>query len=36
MRQRPAVAGQVPVHRGGQIGRLRLQSLGRVILVEAS
>ena len=36
MRQRPAVVGQVPAHRGGQIGRLRLQPPGRVILVEAS
>ena len=35
MRQRPAVVGQVPAHRGGQIGRLRLQPPGRVILVEA-
>ena len=36
MRQRRAVASQVPVHRGGQIGRLSLQSPGRVGLVEAS
>ena len=35
VRQRPAVVGQVPAHRGGQIGRLRLQPHSRVILVEA-
>jgi hypothetical protein len=36
MRQRPAVMGQVPAHRGGQVARLGLQPLPPLGLARAT